>query len=591
MGSKQLRLSKTLALPLEAATQTFGVLGKRGSGKTYAAAVLSEELLDVGLPLIVLDPLSVWWGLRSSASGKGPGFPILVLGGEHGDLPLDAGAGKLVADFVVAKRASAVLDMGEMSKTDQRRFVAEFLEQLYRKNREALHVVLDEADAFAPQRLYKGSERCFGAVDQVVRRGRARGLGVTLVTQRSAAINKDVLSQVEVLVCFRTLSPQDRKAIDAWIEFHADQEQREQVLHELATLPVGTAFVWAPGWLGLLEKTRFRERRTFDSSATPEVGARAEAPKSVAPVDVEAFRGELEQLVQKAEDEDPRRLQRRVRELEAQLAKLPAAAPKVKEVKVAGAGLVRSIDRVLRETREGLERAPSIAEAAQKAALQEFRDVVNSAVRRLEPLLQDLVAAVGKAQRVEGSTVQVPRKGPDRDQQGPRRRAPAAAAPDGVSLRAGERRMLQVLAQRHPLELTVAQLGTLSRFKPSGGTFRTYIGTLSRHGLVDRNGRIVKATEAGLAYLGDDVPAAPATTEELQAMWREKLRAGEARMLDELIAAYPGAITPEELGARTGFEASGGTFRTYVGTLTRNGLASRDGATIRASEALFPSWD
>jgi hypothetical protein len=39
--TSQLRISDELALPAEAVTQTFGILAKRGMGKTYTAAVIS----------------------------------------------------------------------------------------------------------------------------------------------------------------------------------------------------------------------------------------------------------------------------------------------------------------------------------------------------------------------------------------------------------------------------------------------------------------------------------------------------------------------------------------------------------------------
>ena len=34
-------------------------------------------------------------------------------------------------------------------------------------------------------------------MEDLVRRGRARGLGITLITQRPAVLNKDVLTQVD----------------------------------------------------------------------------------------------------------------------------------------------------------------------------------------------------------------------------------------------------------------------------------------------------------------------------------------------------------------------------------------------------------
>jgi hypothetical protein len=45
-----LKIARAFELPLDAVTQTFGVLAKRGVGKTYTAAVFVEELLEGGSP-------------------------------------------------------------------------------------------------------------------------------------------------------------------------------------------------------------------------------------------------------------------------------------------------------------------------------------------------------------------------------------------------------------------------------------------------------------------------------------------------------------------------------------------------------------
>jgi DNA helicase HerA-like ATPase len=106
----KLRISRDLALPIEAVTDTFAFLAKRGAGKTYSASVLAEEMLKAKEQIVVLDPTGAWWGLRSSADGKGEGFPVTILGGEKGDVPLEETAGRLIADLAVdqpGSRASA----------------------------------------------------------------------------------------------------------------------------------------------------------------------------------------------------------------------------------------------------------------------------------------------------------------------------------------------------------------------------------------------------------------------------------------------------------------------------------------------------
>ncbi len=208
-----LKIADNLNLPLDAVTQTFGVLAKRGVGKTYTAAVFVEELLKAGRQVVVVDPIGVWFGLRSSADGKHAGLPIIVMGGDHGDVPLEVTAGSTIAEFITEQKASVVLDLSRFRKGEQVRFMTDFAETLYHRNRDPLMLVVDEADAYAPQRPQKGEERLLGAMEDLVRRGRARGLGVMLVTQRAAVLNKNVLTQVEVLVVLRTIAPQDREAI------------------------------------------------------------------------------------------------------------------------------------------------------------------------------------------------------------------------------------------------------------------------------------------------------------------------------------------------------------------------------------------
>jgi hypothetical protein len=48
--------------------------------------------------VLVLDPLSVWWGLKSGADEKAPGFPIPVFGGPHADIPLHDAAGPILVN-------------------------------------------------------------------------------------------------------------------------------------------------------------------------------------------------------------------------------------------------------------------------------------------------------------------------------------------------------------------------------------------------------------------------------------------------------------------------------------------------------------
>ncbi len=245
-----LKISSTLTLPLEAITETFVVLAKKGAGKTYTASVMAEEMLDAGHPIVVIDPLGVWHGLRSSADGKKEGHAVVIFGGDHADVPLTETSGVVIAEAIVTERIPAIIDLSLLSKSASRRFMTEFIETLYYKNREPLHDLFDEADLFAPQRnLAPEAARLLGGMEDLVRRGRVRGLGCTLITQRPAVLNKDVLSQASVLVALRLSGKHDVEAIDDWVRLHADGDEAKELKASLPSLPVGTAWIWSPGWL------------------------------------------------------------------------------------------------------------------------------------------------------------------------------------------------------------------------------------------------------------------------------------------------------------------------------------------------------
>jgi len=265
------KISKDLALPREAVTWVFAFLAKRGAGKTYCAADLAEEMLKAKIPIVVVDGIGCWWGLRVGKNGEGPGLPIVVFGGEHGDLPLVPEKAKSIAKAIVEANISAVLDLSALSKRQSRLIVTDFLDELYRLNRVERHVFIEETDMYAPQRTI-GPEMatCLGSVDNFVRRGGNHNLGCTMITQRSAVLNKDILTQSDCLVVLRTLAPQDKKAIQAWVEEQTDEDRRKlaQWYDSLKELKNGEAWVWHPEKPAIYQKIMFRERETFHATRT-----------------------------------------------------------------------------------------------------------------------------------------------------------------------------------------------------------------------------------------------------------------------------------------------------------------------------------
>ncbi len=96
--TRALRVAADLMLPLELVTESVGILAVKRAGKSHTAKKLVEQLHAAKQQVVVVDPKGDWWGLRSSADGKGPGIPIVIPRRRARDVPLESGAGELVLD-------------------------------------------------------------------------------------------------------------------------------------------------------------------------------------------------------------------------------------------------------------------------------------------------------------------------------------------------------------------------------------------------------------------------------------------------------------------------------------------------------------
>lgn len=253
----------SIQIPLNAATKTFAILAKRGAGKSYTGAVFAEEFYKNGVPFIVLDPIDVWWGLKLNKDGKTPGIPVVVFGLEHADIPLTRGMGAKIAQTIVQENVSCVISTFGMPKAAQRQLITDLAEELLNINNTPRHVFIEEAHEFIPQRIFGDLGKVFNAVSNLVVMGRNRGIGVTLINQRAATINKDVLTQLDTLLAFRNVSPQDRNALKEWVEYHDAGGDFNAFMESLPSLPTGEGWIWSPEFLDIFQRIKIRERETF----------------------------------------------------------------------------------------------------------------------------------------------------------------------------------------------------------------------------------------------------------------------------------------------------------------------------------------
>ena len=633
--SKELHIARNLKLPADTVTSTLVIYGGKGMGKTNLASVLVEELHATGARFCAIDPMGVWWGLRHSADGKGAGIELLILGGRHGDMPIEPAGGKVVADLVVDEDISVLIDISRhadgrsWSKGEKIRFVKDYITRLFERQGERsrpIMQIIDEAARFVPQNPRKGDEdvaACMGAIEQMVEEGRNIGIGTTLIAQRSARLNKSVAELADCMIAFRTVGPNSVASILDWFGEHVPKERWNELVEKLRALPRGVALVVSPGWLGYEGVAEIRLRHTFDSSATPKAGQERRAKGKGAMPDLARYRELMAETIEKAEASDPRKLQQKLASLKEGIAHayqlasaygapqevldnysalLQGKAPhKFKAVAPLERSKEVSTERLQKEFEEG-------ALAERKKIGAEIGKALGSVRRTLSSLLPLMVkvqtpnegfervvggealAELDKATAILAKTAPMPEpekvavSRPPNLQPAPRSTAlRQPAAPSDGTLSAPERRILTVLAQR-PHGVDLDRLAILGGYTVNGH-FNNVLGGLRGKSLVTPARVIpIQITEEGIASLGDYEPLP--TGEELQRWWLQRLTAPEAKILSVLLKRYPEEISLDGLAAEAGYTVNG-HFNNVIGSLRTKGLMTPPRAPIRAAEDFF----
>jgi hypothetical protein len=628
MSEKTLILGKDLHVPRAIAARTVFIAGTKGSGKTYTGGVMAEEMLEAGVHLVILDPLGVWWGLRHDEKGGPDGYPIVILGGEHGDRPLLPTAGAIVAEYLVRSGQAAILDMsGFASNAEQDRFVTDLLHALFRlkaSEKSALHLMMDEADMFVPEasQRMKGQERLVGASRTIVTKGRSRGLSMTMITQRPQAIAKSAIEESDLVLCHRMQGVNAVGAMKTWTGLYASKDQAATFFETLPQLADGECWVWSPQFLKVFERRQIRRKRTFDSSRTPDPGETVRKPKAAAAVDLDKLTDEMKATAEEAAKNDPTALKRRIAELEKAVGKVkPEVAGKAnpqtaKELQVAR--------RTIAELKKGLETAMKVMaeinakgfdavgidpEVVKKAVESAAAQIVKAATTelgrkqaefdRLRDQVRKSIAAMQKL--LEGSDVSVrvdvqhnepftvSPKSP------PTKATPVVQREIAEGITGTQQRIIDALAWYESLgnpSPSLTQIGAVALIDPTGGHFSNVVGPLSSGGYVERGNGTLKLTDAGrsIAQPIDD----PGTLKDYHDVLRQRVRKMKSaggktiEILDYIISAGGEPVTNEQIGEACSIDHTGGHFSNMIGPLGTAGLIERSKGVITPTAVLFP---
>ena len=534
-------LAPNLPVPPDAATRTLAILGQKGAGKTSAAQRLTEIMVRRGDQVVVLDPTGVWWGLRSGADGNlNNGLDVIIMGGDHADVPLEPSVGEVVAEFIIASGRSVVLDMSAFeSGAAHVRFATGLALRLYHgksSHRSPLHLMMDEADTFGPQMPQPGERAMLGAFESIVRRGRSRGLGMTMITQRPACLNKNLLSQVDAVLCMRITGKNDMNTMWSWIGQNMTNAglsmSPSDFVNTLPRLGQGEAWWWSPAWTRAAERVKVLMKTTYDSSSTPTQGA-VHKPPAMRKVDLDVLTAQIRATTEQLKSNHPDELKKVIAGLRKRVAELEAAAAKVKEV-------------------------PALTQEDRKNIQNLIGLLQGGTVKKLAGL-----APCASPQPPRQVNVQAPQA----MLREPRRTEAPEAPAASIKLGKAERSILTALMQTGGA--SKARVAAMSGYAVNGGGFNNALSRLRSTALILAQGDHLRITPDGESELGSDWKPLP-TGEAAVKYWAQKEGKAAGLILEALYESHArgdGGLTRLELAERTGYAADGGGFNNALSKL------------------------
>ncbi len=579
-----------LPFPDSVLSQHTIALGKTRAGKSSKMRLIVEHLLDRELPVCIIDPKGDWWGLKSSADGRRPGFPIVIFGGEHADVPLNPAAGAAVAELIATGNRPSLLDLGSWMVGERTRFFIDFASTFFRFTRGRRYLVIDEVHNFAPKGkiLDPAAGKMLHWANRLASEGAGKGAILVAASQRPQKVHNDFLTSCETLIACRVIHKADRDAIKDWIDGCADPNVGREVLQQLATMERPEAWVWSPEAGFGPTRVTFPLFRTYDSFKPQE--ANTGRLKGWAEVDLDEVREKLQTVVAEAEANDPKHLRARIAELEREARKPRDLAVDVQALEEAerrgfGEGRRQGFDT---GAQSGLRAAHAFLADAMRRHAGFVRGAIDQALRSAVdefanslpniPLPEDACGAPSahtKVHRAHANAAPA-NKGA----------APPARARNGATVeKAMPRAMLTALAQ-HPDGLAKRQMLIHTGYR-SSGPVSTCFAELAREGWVESSGSLLRITSAGLAALGpfDPLPTGAALREHLLA--GDKCSTMEKAILRVLFDAYPAAATKGRILEASGYKSSGPVSSAFA-RLVALGYAVQSGRSeLRASEDLF----
>ena len=557
------------------------VQSSSGGGKSWVLRRILEQTAS-HVQQIILDIEGEFISLREK-------FDYVICAPQGADAIATPQTATILARRLRETRVSAIIDMYELKMQDRKRFVRLFLEELVEAPKSMWHpclVVIDEAHLFCPE---KDEAESAAAVNDLITRGRKRGLCGLLATQRLAKLSKDSAAELHNKLIGSTVLDTDvKRAAD---DLGMNKKEATSILR---ALDPGEFYCFGPALSRAIVKVKVGPVQTTH----PEPGAGTITKPPEPSAKIKALLAKLTDLPKEADQEA-----RTLADFKAENAKLKReltisrkAEPRAPAIEIKRIEVPAIKKHELKWLKECAHKmSQSVKQIAQ--IHERNRDVYDAWVYNLNLIgkgVERLIASLDKVGEqkippIGQPTALVPRTVHSRPPSGgiaqPRSSAPGVGnGADPTELGVAARKILAVLSQ-FPEGCNAGKLTLLAGYRYAGG-FRNSLSELRTAGLmVGKNTEIMRITDAGLA-LGPFEPLPQGRA--LIDYWLNHNSFGpcERKILAELIA-HPNGLTAQELCERTNYQYAGG-FRNSLSSLRTAGvMIGSNTGTMRVSEDLL----
>jgi hypothetical protein len=565
-----------------AVEERMEILGGSGSGKSHLLRCICEKA-NGKVQQIIISPKKEFVTLREKFDYVHVGT---ITEKSKPDIELNTRYAGQLALKILETGIDAIIEFSENSR-ERVRYVKNFLEGLLDAHEHLWHpvmIVIDEVDIWAPEKGH-GEAESLGVVADLASRGRDKGFFLVAATQRISKFNKDVAAELGIKFIGKATLDNDQTRAAQELGIPSKEKTK---LRELGR-PNFHFYAFGQGLSDDVIKIKSLPVETTHVSGYMRNKMQKPIPT---PSKIKSMISQFSDLPKEAEKEikSKEELQRKIHEQNIQIRNLERnTKPTIDPIAIKNAqtnsyneGYINGVKKDELKHKEKIREIKELYKniVVNVTAFPKMMDVIinkNEMELELPPsstislgtkIVNDLIRreAVASINMDKGSLQTI------------------SESNNNPKLRDGAMKMLKVMAMYHPDKTTKNRVATIVGFSVGGGTFNTYLSELKRLNWITINGNDLGITQDGMDNAGS-FDMIPVDMESLLNMWCAKFRDGAAKMLRIIVEGA--GISKEDLGEKTGFVTSGGTFNTYLSELRRNDLIEINDNMIIPSKEFF----